>query len=30
VATGNSMLTNIYFLLSDPGATYADLGPATA
>jgi transposase len=27
VATGNSMLTSIYALLSDPSATYQDLGP---
>jgi uncharacterized protein (UPF0276 family) len=27
VATGNSMLTSIHALLSDPGATYQDLGP---
>ena len=27
VATGNSMLTSIHFLLSNPEATYADLGP---
>ena len=27
VATGNSMLTSIHALLSDPGATYTDLGP---
>jgi hypothetical protein len=27
VATGNSMLTSIHALLSDPSATYQDLGP---
>ncbi len=27
VATGNSMLAIIYALLSDPAATYHDLGP---
>jgi transposase len=27
VATGNSMLTSIHALLSDPDASYQDLGP---
>jgi hypothetical protein len=27
MATGNSMLTSIHALLSDPSATYQDLGP---
>jgi transposase len=27
VATGNSMLTSIHALLSDPQASYTDLGP---
>ena len=27
VATGNSVLTVFYALLSDPGASYRDLGP---
>ena len=27
VATGNSVLTVIYHLLSDPGAKFCDLGP---
>ena len=27
VATGNSVLTVVYYLLSDPAATFCDLGP---